>query len=108
MYFVFAAYSMLFFLFAVKMWRCAKHVAPSITMFIYFFLHDFACTNVLSLLRLEYEYNYDLYSGFVSEGRLGLPREIVQGGTSLLWGPGDRLRLLSKLRVCCPIKSLIN
>ena len=32
----------------------------------------------------------------------------MQGGTRLRWGPGDRLRLLSKLRVCCPIKPLIN
>jgi hypothetical protein len=32
----------------------------------------------------------------------GSPREIVQGGTILLWGTWDRLRLLSKLRVCCP------
>jgi len=29
----------------------------------------------------------------------GPPREILQGGTRLLWGPGDRLRLLSKLRI---------
>jgi len=24
------------------------------------------------------------------------PRDILQDGTRLLWGPGDRLRLLSK------------
>jgi hypothetical protein len=29
----------------------------------------------------------------------GPPREIMQGGTRLLWGPGDRLRPLSKLRI---------
>ena len=28
----------------------------------------------------------------------GPPREILQGETRLLWGPGDRLRLFSKLR----------
>jgi hypothetical protein len=38
----------------------------------------------------------------------GYPREIVQGGTRLLWGIWDRLRLLSKLRVCCPNKPLIK
>jgi hypothetical protein len=37
----------------------------------------------------------------------GPPREIVQVGTRLFWGPGDRLRLLSNLRVC-PIKPLTN
>jgi hypothetical protein len=42
------------------------------------------------------------YSGFLPS------REIVQGVTRLIWGPGDRLRFLSKLRVCCPIKPLIN
>jgi hypothetical protein len=30
---------------------------------------------------------------------VGPPREILQDGTRLLWGPGDRLRLLSKLRI---------
>jgi len=29
----------------------------------------------------------------------GPPREILQGGTRLLWGSGDRLILLSKLRI---------
>jgi hypothetical protein len=29
----------------------------------------------------------------------GPPREIMQGGTRLLWGPGDRLRPLSKFRI---------
>jgi len=29
----------------------------------------------------------------------GSPREILQGGPKLLWGPGDRLRLFSKLRI---------
>ena len=38
----------------------------------------------------------------------GLPREMKQGGTRLLLGPGDRLRLLSKLRIWGPIKPLIN
>ena len=28
-----------------------------------------------------------------------LPREMMQGGARLLWGPGDRMRLLSKLRI---------
>jgi hypothetical protein len=32
----------------------------------------------------------------------------VQGGTRLLWGIWDRLRLLSKLRVCCTNKPLIK
>jgi hypothetical protein len=35
-------------------------------------------------------------------------REIVQGGTRLLWGPGDRLKLLSELRIWGPIKPLVN
>jgi hypothetical protein len=29
----------------------------------------------------------------------GPPREILQGGTRLLWGSGGRLKLLSKLRI---------
>ena len=29
----------------------------------------------------------------------GPPREILQSGTKLLWRPGVRLRLLSKLRI---------
>jgi len=29
----------------------------------------------------------------------GPPREILQGGTRLLWNPGDRLKLFSKLRI---------
>ena len=37
----------------------------------------------------------------------GPPREILQGGTKLLWGPGDRLRLFSKLRIWGPIKPLV-
>jgi hypothetical protein len=38
----------------------------------------------------------------------GPPRELLQGGTRLLWGPGDRLILFSKLRIYCPIKPLVN
>jgi len=38
----------------------------------------------------------------------GPPREILQGGTRLFRGTGDRLRLLSKLRIWGPIKSLVN
>jgi hypothetical protein len=38
----------------------------------------------------------------------GPPREILQGGTRLLWGPGDRLRLPSKLRIWGSIKPLVN
>ena len=38
----------------------------------------------------------------------GPSREILQGGTRLLCGLGDRLRLLSKLNICCPIKLLVN
>ena len=36
------------------------------------------------------------------------PREILLGGTRLFWGPGDRLRRLSKLRIWDPIKPLVN
>ena len=35
----------------------------------------------------------------------GPAREILQGGTRLLWGPGDRLRLLSKLGISCKKKN---
>jgi hypothetical protein len=38
----------------------------------------------------------------------GPPREILQGGTRLLWGPRDRLRLPSKLRILGSIKPLVN
>ena len=38
----------------------------------------------------------------------GPPREIMQGGTRILWGPGDRLRLISKLRILGSIKPLVN
>ena len=38
----------------------------------------------------------------------GPPREIMQGGTRLLWDPGDSLRLLSKLRIWASIKPLVN
>ena len=38
----------------------------------------------------------------------GPPREILQGGTRLLWDPGDRLRLPSKLRIWGSIKPLVN
>ena len=37
----------------------------------------------------------------------GPPREIMQGGTRLLWGPRDRLRFLSKLSIWGPIKQLV-
>ena len=37
----------------------------------------------------------------------GFPREILQGGARLLWAPGDRLRLLSNLRIC-PIKPMVS
>jgi hypothetical protein len=40
--------------------------------------------------------------------RSGPPRRYLQGGTRLLSGPGDRLRLLSKLRIWSPIKPLVN
>jgi len=33
----------------------------------------------------------------------GPPREILLDGTRLLWSPGDRLRLLSKLRILVEI-----
>jgi hypothetical protein len=35
-------------------------------------------------------------------------REILQDGTRLLRGPGDRLKLLSKLRIWGPIKTLVK
>jgi hypothetical protein len=38
----------------------------------------------------------------------GPPREILQGGTRLLWGPRDRLRFISKLRIWGPIKPLVH
>ena len=38
----------------------------------------------------------------------GHPREILQGRTRLLWSFVDRLKLLSNLRICCPIKPLVN
>jgi len=38
----------------------------------------------------------------------GTSREILQVGTRLFWGPGDMLRLLSKLRIWGPIKPLVN
>jgi hypothetical protein len=38
----------------------------------------------------------------------GPPREIMQGGTRIFWGPGDRLRLISKLRILGSIKPLVN
>jgi hypothetical protein len=38
----------------------------------------------------------------------GSPREIVQGGRRLLWGPGERLWFLSKLRIWGPITTLVN
>ena len=38
----------------------------------------------------------------------GPPREILQGGTRLLWGLADRTRLLSKLRILGPIKPLVK
>ena len=38
----------------------------------------------------------------------GPPREIWQGGTTLLGVPGDRLRFFSKLRIWGPIKPLVN
>jgi hypothetical protein len=38
----------------------------------------------------------------------GSPREILQDGTRLLWGHGDRLRLPSKLRIWGSIKPLVN
>ena len=37
----------------------------------------------------------------------GPPREILHGGTRLLWGHGDRLMFLSKLRIWGPIKPLV-
>jgi hypothetical protein len=45
-----------------------------------------------------------LYVGLASEISISnafikqAPREILKGGTRLLWGFGDRLRLYSKLR----------
>ena len=38
----------------------------------------------------------------------GPPIDILQGGKRLLRGLGDRLRLLSKLRIWRPIKPLVN
>jgi hypothetical protein len=40
--------------------------------------------------------------------RQGLQEKILQGGRRLLWGPGDRLRLPSKLRIWGSIKALVN
>ena len=37
----------------------------------------------------------------------GPPREILHGETRLLWGHGDRLMFLSKLRIWGPIKPLV-
>jgi hypothetical protein len=34
----------------------------------------------------------------IEDLQLGPAREILQGGTRLLWDPGVRLRLLSKIR----------
>jgi hypothetical protein len=49
--------------------------------------------------------HFVLYTRFLRQYHLywGPPREILQGGIRLLWCPGDRLRLLSKLRMWCPI-----
>jgi len=33
---------------------------------------------------------------------------MMQGGTRLLWGPEDRLRLFSKLRILYKIKPMVN
>ena len=38
----------------------------------------------------------------------GSPRASLQVGTRLLWGPGDRLSLISKLRIWGPLKPLVN
>ena len=38
----------------------------------------------------------------------GHQRENLQGRTRLLWGPGYRLKLLSKLRIWGPKKPLVN
>ena len=38
----------------------------------------------------------------------GPPIEILQGGTRLFWDPGDRLRLLSKLRIWGSIKPIYD
>ena len=38
----------------------------------------------------------------------GTPREILQGGTRLIWGPGDKLRLLSKLKILVEITKKIK
>jgi hypothetical protein len=38
----------------------------------------------------------------------GPPREMMQGGTILLWSPVDRLRLLSKWRLSGPIQPLVT
>jgi hypothetical protein len=35
-------------------------------------------------------------------------QELLQGGTRLLWGSGDMLRLLSKLRIWGPLKPLVT
>jgi len=40
----------------------------------------------------------EIYKSF-KKIKSGLPRKILQGGTKLFWGPGDRLRLLSNLRI---------
>jgi len=44
----------------------------------------------------KHVYYLQLIYTYVSSGP---QREILQGGTRLLWGPRDRLRLLSKLRI---------
>jgi hypothetical protein len=38
----------------------------------------------------------------------GPPMKILRGGTRLLWAPGERLRLLSNLRIWGPINPLVN
>ena len=40
-----------------------------------------------------------LCATYVAIYRQGLHEKFFQDGTRLLWGPGDRLRLLSKLRI---------
>jgi len=52
--------------------------------------------------------HFKSFGVIIEELVAGLSREILQGRTRLLWGPGDRLRLLSKLGILIPIKLLVT
>ena len=61
-----------------------------------------SCRKLLILDKIFLNYTVGLLfvrTIIMSIYQSGPPREILPGGTRLLWGPGNRLRLLSKLRL---------